>query len=60
MPAITLSQLRILLNAVLPLRNFNIKDMFKRYLKTEMLFAVKTPEEVIAVIKQIFKKNGKL
>ena len=29
MPAITLSQLRILLNAILPLRSFNIKDTIK-------------------------------
>jgi hypothetical protein len=29
--------------------------MFKRYLKTEMLFAVKTPEEVIAKIKYLFQ-----
>ena len=58
----TISEIALALKSSRPviLMNFNIKDMFKRYLKTEMLFAVKTPEEVIAVIKQIFKKNGKL
>jgi len=30
-----------------------------RHLKKEMLFWTKTPEEVIATIKQIFNKAGK-
>ena len=37
------------------LMNFDIQDMFKYYLKTEMLFAVKTPDEVIAKIKYLFQ-----
>jgi hypothetical protein len=35
--------------------NFDIKGMFKHYLKTEMLSAVKTPEEVIVKIKDLFQ-----
>jgi uncharacterized protein (TIGR00725 family) len=37
------------------LMNFNVKAMFDRYLKKEMLLWAETPEEVIETIKRIFK-----
>jgi uncharacterized protein (TIGR00725 family) len=52
----TISEVALALKSGRPvvLMNFNIKDMFERYLKKEMLFWVETPEEVIATIKEIF------
>jgi uncharacterized protein (TIGR00725 family) len=57
----TISEIALALKSGRPviLMNFNIKDVFERYLKKEMLFWTKTPEEVIAMIKQIFNKAGK-
>ena len=53
----TISEIALALKSSRPviLMNFDVQDMFKRYLKTEMLFAVKTPEEVIAKIKDLFQ-----
>lgn len=58
----TISEVALALKSNRPviLMNFNIKDIFEHYLKTGLLFWVETPEEVIATIKQIFKKAGKL
>ena len=53
----TISEIALALKSNRPviLMNFDIQDMFKRYLKTKMLFAVKTPEAVIARIKNLFE-----
>jgi uncharacterized protein (TIGR00725 family) len=53
----TISEIALALKSSRPviLMNFDIQHMFKRYLKAEMLFAVKTPEEVIAKIKTLFQ-----
>ena len=58
----TISEVALALKSGRPviLMNFNIQDIFKHYLKKKMLFWAKTPEEVIATIKKIFKKAGKL
>jgi hypothetical protein len=37
------------------LMNFDIQTLFARYLKDGKLFLIKTPEDVIAKIIQIFK-----
>lgn len=52
----TISEVALALKSSRPviLMNFNIKGMFERYLKKEMLFWTETPEDVIATIKQIF------
>ncbi len=52
----TISEIALALKSNRPviLMNFDIQEMFQRYLKTELLFTAKTPEEVIATIKQIF------
>ena len=53
----TISEIALALKSSRPviLMNFDVQDMFKRCLKTEMLFAVKTPEEVITRIKYLFQ-----
>ncbi len=53
----TISEIALALKSSRPviLLNFDIQDMFARYLKSEMLFAVKTPEEVIAKIEVLFQ-----
>ncbi len=53
----TISEIALALKSSRPviLMNFDILDMFKAYLKTDMLFAVKTPEEVISIIKNLFE-----
>ena len=52
----TISEIALALKSGRPviLMNFDVQDMFKRYLKGEMLFAVKNPEEAIARIKYLF------
>jgi uncharacterized protein (TIGR00725 family) len=54
----TISEIALALKSNRPviLMNFDIQGMFKHYLKTEMLFAVKTPEEVIVKIKDLFQQ----
>ena len=51
----TISEVALALKSNRPviLMNFNIQDMFKRYLETEKLFAVRTPEEVVSKIKKL-------
>lgn len=58
----TISEVALALKSNRPviLMNFNLKDIFKDYLKKELLFWAETPEEVIATIKQIFEMAGKL
>ena len=53
----TISEIALALKSGRPviLMNFDVQDMFKSYLKTEMLLAVRTPEEVIAKIKYLFQ-----
>ena len=53
----TISEIALALKSSRPviLMDFDIQGMFKRYLKTEMLFAAKTPEEVISKIKNLFQ-----
>ena len=53
----TISEIALAIKTSRPviLLNFDIQEMFQRCLKTEKLFAVRTPEEVIATIKEIFK-----
>jgi uncharacterized protein (TIGR00725 family) len=53
----TISEIALALKSSRPviLMNFDIQGIFKRYLKTEMLFAVKTPEDVISKIKNLFQ-----
>lgn len=53
----TISEIALALKSSRPviLMNFDIMAMFKRHLKTEMLHAVKTPEEVISKIKNLFE-----
>ena len=50
----TISEIALALKSNRPviLMNFNIQDMFKRYLETEKLFTVRTPEEVVSKIKE--------
>jgi len=52
----TISEIALALKSSRPviLMNFDVQGMFKRYSKPEMLFAVKTPEEVISKIKNLF------
>jgi uncharacterized protein (TIGR00725 family) len=52
----TISEIALALKSNRPviLMNSDIQDMFKRYLKTKMLFAAKTPNEVISKIKKLF------
>ena len=52
----TISEIALALKSSRPviLMNFDIQRIFKRYLKTDLLFAVKTPEEVISQIKNLF------
>ena len=54
----TISEIALALKSNRPviLMNFDIQAMFKRYLDTEMLSAVKTPEEVILKIKSLFQQ----
>jgi uncharacterized protein (TIGR00725 family) len=54
----TISEIALALKSSRPviLMDFDVQDLFNRYLKTEMLFAVKTPEEVIAKIKDLFQQ----
>lgn len=51
----TISEIALALKSNRPviLMNFNIQDMFKCYLETQMLFAVRTPEEVVSKIKKL-------
>ncbi len=51
----TISEVALALKSNRPviLMNFNIQDMFKRYLATEKLFMVRTPEEVVSKIKKL-------
>ena len=58
----TISEVALALKSSRPviLMNFDIRDIFEDYLKEEMLFWTETPEEVIATIKQIFEKAGRL
>ena len=53
----TISEVALALKSSRPviLMNFDIQSIFKHHLKTEMLFAVETPEEVIAKIKALFQ-----
>ena len=53
----TISEIALALKSSRPviLLNFDVQDLFKRHLKTETLFAVKTPEDVIAKIKELFQ-----
>ena len=53
----TLSEIALALKSSRPviLMNFGIQDMFRPYLKTETLFAVQTPEDVITKIKDLFQ-----
>lgn len=57
----TISEIALALKSSRPviLMKFDIQGMFKRYLETEMLFAVNTPEEVIAKIKNLFESGRK-
>jgi predicted Rossmann-fold nucleotide-binding protein len=52
----TISEIALALKSGRPviLMNFDVQNMFKRCLKAEMLFAVKSPEKVIAKIKYLF------
>ncbi len=52
----TISEIALALKSNRPviLMNFDVQEMFKRHLKTEMLFAAKTPEEVVSKIKNLF------
>ena len=52
----TISEIALALKSSRPviLMNFDIQDLFKSHLKTETLFAVETPEDVIAKIKELF------
>ena len=52
----TISEIALALKSSRPviLMNFDIQDLFKRHLKTETLFALETPEDVIAKIKELF------
>ena len=52
----TISEIALALKSNRPviLMNFDIQEMFKPHLKTEMLFAAKTPEEVVSEIKNLF------
>ena len=54
----TISEVALALKSNRPviLMNFDIKDVFESYLKAGLLFWVESPEEVIATLKQIFKK----
>jgi uncharacterized protein (TIGR00725 family) len=56
----TISEVALALKSNRPviLMNFDIKDVFKLYLKKEMLFWAETPEAVIKHIKHIFRKSG--
>ncbi len=56
----TISEIALALKSSRPviLMNFDVQEMFKRHLATELLFTAKTPEEVIATIKKIVKKNS--
>ena len=58
----TISEVALALKSNRPviLMDFDIKDIFESYLEKKQLFWTETPEEVIAKIKQIFKKAGKL
>ena len=53
----TISEIALALKSSRPviLMNFDVQDLFKRHLKTDTLFAVKTPEDVIAKIKELFQ-----
>ena len=52
----TISEIALALKSARPviLMNFDVQDMFKRYLRAKMLFAAKTPEDVIAKIIYLF------
>ena len=51
----TISEIALALKSNRPviLMNFNIQDMFKRYLATEKLFMARTHEEVVSKIKKL-------
>ena len=53
----TISEIALALKSKRPviLLNFAIQDMFKRHVKDGKLFSVKTPEDAITTIEQIFR-----